>query len=288
MTFDDLLHKGEPDASAGFLPVGRVVEPLEDPEDLVIELGFDPDAVVPDVKDVPLRAVTRIDRLSKTDFHGTLGLVVVFDGVGYEIAEYFGDPRLVADNARQRARDNDARMPLGEHGLHHQADFVDDGVEIGFLYGELGAPEPREIEEIVDQPLHALAEMRKALETAHAVFVQLVLVILEQEGGVIEQAAQRLLQVMRCDIGEIVELLVAALELIHRPLQRQLNSPTHIDKGGDEPQRAYCQRAIRHGDPRLNIAGWLSEVALHGQPGCNQGKDKRHVGLCEPQAAEDD
>jgi len=83
---------------------------------------------------------------------------------------------------------------------------------------------------------------------------------------VIEQAAQWLLQVMRRDIGEIVELLVAALELIHRPLQQQLSPPTHIDKGCDKPQRTYRQRAIRQGDPRLNIAGWLSEVAQQGQP----------------------
>src|SRR5215475_13572000 len=101
MTLNDLLHKGEPDASAGFLPVGRVVEPLEDPEDLVIELGLDADAVVLDVEDVPFRAVTRIDRLPKADFDKTLALVVVFDGIRDEIAEYFGDPRLVADDARQ-------------------------------------------------------------------------------------------------------------------------------------------------------------------------------------------
>src|SRR5262245_22149309 len=192
MPLDDLLHEGEPNAGAGLLPVGRVVEPLEDPEDLVIELGCDPDAVVSDVKNIPLRTATRSDRLSKTDFHDTLGLVIVFDSVGDEIAEYFGDPWLVTDNARQRARHNDARMPLGERGLHHQADFVDHTIEICLLYGELGAANPREIEQIVDQPLHALAEMRKALETAHAVFVQLVLVVLEQEGGVIEQATQRL------------------------------------------------------------------------------------------------
>src|SRR5882672_7198606 len=136
MPLDDLLDKGEPDASASFLPVRRVVESLEDPEDLAKELGFDPDAVVLDVEDVPLRAVRRIERLPKAYFHETLGLVVVFDGVGYEITEYFGDPRLVADNARQRARDNHARMPFGEHSLHHQADFVDHPVEIGFLDGE--------------------------------------------------------------------------------------------------------------------------------------------------------
>jgi hypothetical protein len=55
MTLDDLLDKGEPDASAGFLLVGRVVESLEDPENLVIELGFNANAVVLDIKDVPLR-----------------------------------------------------------------------------------------------------------------------------------------------------------------------------------------------------------------------------------------
>src|SRR5262245_11272226 len=100
MPLDDLLDKGEPDACASLLSVGRVVEPLEDPEDLLIKLGRDPDAVVPDVKDVPLRTVTRIERLSKADFYDALGLVVVFDRVGNEIAEDFGDSRLVADNAR--------------------------------------------------------------------------------------------------------------------------------------------------------------------------------------------
>src|SRR5215475_245199 len=56
MTFNDLLHEGEPDASAGFLPVGRVVEPLKNPEDLIIELGFDTEAIVLDVENVPFLA----------------------------------------------------------------------------------------------------------------------------------------------------------------------------------------------------------------------------------------
>src|SRR5262245_35976582 len=135
-------------------------------------------------------------------------------------------------------------MPLGERGLHHQADFIDHAIEVSFLYGEIGTADPREVEQIIDQPLHALAEMRKALEAAHTVFVQFVLVILEQEGGVIEQAAQRLLQVMRRDIGKVIELLVAALELTHISLHPLLSSPTHKDEGCDKPQRTDRQAAI--------------------------------------------
>src|SRR5690242_11176152 len=87
VTLDDFLHKGESDARAGLLPVGRVVEPLENTEDLLVELGFDANAVVLDVKDIPLWAFRRVDHFPKSDLHDTPCLVVVFDGIGYEIAE---------------------------------------------------------------------------------------------------------------------------------------------------------------------------------------------------------
>ncbi len=43
--------------------------------------------------------------------------------------------------------------------------------------------------------------------------VELVLVVLEQEGSVVVDAAQRLLQVVGGDVGELVQFLVAAQQL---------------------------------------------------------------------------
>src|SRR5947209_3622298 len=83
VALDNLLDEGEPNPSTGFLSSDRVVKPLEDSENLLMELGFDADAVVLDVEDVPLNAIVGIDRLQKAHFHEALCLVVVFDGIGY-------------------------------------------------------------------------------------------------------------------------------------------------------------------------------------------------------------
>src|ERR1700724_3297909 len=84
VAFDDIIAKGEPHSSAGFLPVGRVLEPLEDAENLLMKLGTDTNPVIPDIKHVSLEPLFRVDRPQKSDFDDSLGLVVVFDRISYE------------------------------------------------------------------------------------------------------------------------------------------------------------------------------------------------------------
>jgi hypothetical protein len=100
VAFYDLLDKGEADSGAVFLPVGRILQPLEDAENFMMVFGIDTDTVVLDVKDVSFQPLIGVDRLQKSDFDNSLGLVVVFDRIGYEIAEHLGHPRLIADDSR--------------------------------------------------------------------------------------------------------------------------------------------------------------------------------------------
>src|SRR5580692_1132110 len=58
MALDDLAHEGQPDAGS-LLVVVLDVEPLEDPENLLVEFRGDADAVVLHVEDLPLDPALR-------------------------------------------------------------------------------------------------------------------------------------------------------------------------------------------------------------------------------------
>jgi hypothetical protein len=49
MTFDNLFDEGQPDSGAGVGCVGCILQPLEDAENFLMELGIDPNPVVLDV-----------------------------------------------------------------------------------------------------------------------------------------------------------------------------------------------------------------------------------------------
>ncbi len=91
-------------------------------------------------------------------------------------------------------------------------DIMDDGIHVGGLDGQLLAADARKIQQVVDQPLHALAEIDEAVQFRHALGIQLAFVIFEQEAGMVVDAAQWLFEIVRGDIGEIVEFLVAVFQ----------------------------------------------------------------------------
>src|SRR5262245_59597091 len=133
VTLDDFLDKGQSDAGAGLLPIGRVLQSLENAEDFFVEFGCDTNAIVPDIEHVVLKSRTRVDRGQKSNFHKAFCLVVVLDRIGNEIAEYLGNACRVADKAWQRAGYDDARASLLENVFHHQPNLGDDRVGVGLL-----------------------------------------------------------------------------------------------------------------------------------------------------------
>ncbi len=93
-----------------------------------------------------------------------------------------------------------------------RSDIGDYLADIGGLDCKFLPAEAREIKQIVDQPLHALAQEHEPIEPPDAFAVELLHIVFKQEARMVVNAAQRLLQIVRSDIGKIVEFLVAALK----------------------------------------------------------------------------
>src|SRR5258706_2907001 len=188
---DDLLHEGQADART-FFGILFALQPLEDPKYLFVELRTDAVSIVLHVEDIAdLSSVRRLARREMADFDDLLRLVVVLDPVGDEIAEELGDPGLVTDDDGQLVGDCDTRLALAQEHIERCLYVMDDGIEIGRLHGQVLPPEPREIEQVIDQSLHSLTEERQTFEASDAILIELVLVILQQETGMIVDAPQR-------------------------------------------------------------------------------------------------
>ncbi len=92
-------------------------------------------------------------------------------------------------------------------------DFVHNVVEVGLLDGKVEPADPGEFQQGVQQRVHALGEALEGFELGDALFVQFGMVVLQQEGRVVVDAAQRLFQIVRGDVRELVQFLVAAEQL---------------------------------------------------------------------------
>ena len=79
-----------------------------------------------------------------------------------------------------------------------------------YVDGEVERARRARVEQRVDQRLHAPGQAPERLELRPAVLVEPSGVVLDEESCVVVDAAQRLLQVVRGDVGEVVELPVAS------------------------------------------------------------------------------
>ncbi len=208
----DFAYEGQSHAGALFIVV-FFIEPLEDAKYVFIKFFIDADAIIPDVKDLFFDAAFRSHLVDAADLDGFLFVVVIFHSVGNQVTEYFGHTGFVTDNFRQGARNDDSCVSLSQRRFHHRFDITDCRIEVGGPNRQFLAAKTREVQKVIDELFHALTEIAQAMQTFNALCIQLVLVILVQKSGIVEQAAQRFLQVMRGDIGEIVELLIAAFQL---------------------------------------------------------------------------
>ena len=205
---DDLLDDRQPGAGAAAELVAPV-QPLEDPEHRLVVLLRNADAVVAHVEDRRAGAV-----LPPADLDPLLRLVVVLHGVDDQVVEDLADPHAVGADDGQRARDAHLDPLLLQRDGERVEDLGDDLVEVHPVDGEVDAAEARELEERVDQRLHAAGQPHQRLELGAPLVVELVGVVLDQEAREVVDAAQRLLEVVRGDVGEVVQLLVALVQLL--------------------------------------------------------------------------
>ncbi len=94
-------------------------------------------------------------------------------------------------------------------------------------------PDAREVEQVVDQLLHPLGAVDRERDVAVGALVELALVAALEHLGEARDLAQRLLQVVRGDVGELLELLVGALQLARLLDQRPLRVAQRGELGDD-------------------------------------------------------
>ena len=203
VVFDDLLAQRQPDAGAA---VGvAAVQALEDDEHLVDELRGDADAVVRHGEQ-PL-VVRRVPRSHSIDDPRRDALAAELHRVADQVLPQHRQQRRIADDLRQRVGraddlgagllDRDRRgCPAPSSSAASRSTSACGGVE---------PADPREGQQVVDQHLHALGAVDGEGDVLDAALVELVAVALLEQLAERGDLAQRLLQVVRGDVGELLE-----------------------------------------------------------------------------------
>ncbi len=99
-------------------------------------------------------------------------------------------------------------------GLQVAQGLVEHGVQVGGDEGPAARADAREGEQIGDEPLHAGGAVEGAGNVAPGLGIQLVREAVLEELDVTADGPQRLLEVVRGDIGELLEVAVGAFEVL--------------------------------------------------------------------------
>ena len=148
-----------------------------------------------------------------------------------------GDHRQVAGR-RPRRRTPRSRSRAAPRALATSSSASTRLVRLGH------PPHAREVEQVVDQLLHPLGAVDREGDVLVGALVELPLVAALEHLGEARDLAQRLLEVVRGDVGELLELLVGALELAGLLDQRPLRVAQRGELG-DDPARASSPRRTR-------------------------------------------
>ena len=154
--------------------------------------------------------------------------------------------------------------------------------------GCVSAPDAREGEQVVDQLLHPLGAVDGERDVLVAALVELALVALLEHLAEARDLAQRLLQVVRRDVRELLELGVRALELLRladQVLLRALelgdladDAPAHgVDVGAEVDHLAGAaglQRAAEAAARDLAHVGGQARERVHDDPPQHQARGR--------------
>ncbi len=194
--------------------------------------------------------------------------------VADEVLPEHGQQRGVAHHLGQLPGTLDGRAGLLDGGLERGDRIVQRVVERQPDPDLVPPADAGEGQQVVDQPLHPLGAVHGEVDVLPAAVVELVGVALLQELAERRDLAQRLLQVVRGDVGELLELGVGAQQL------RRLGVQVGGLPGGDFlGQAGVVQRRDQLAAHRLDVGGHrpqvgraghldaVAEVAAHHAPG---------------------
>jgi hypothetical protein len=200
----DPLADRQADARARVFIPG--VQALEDHEQPLRVLGIDPDPVVLDGEDPRTPVVPR----RHVDPRGLAAAEL--DRVRDQVLEHQHELRGVGAHRRQIVVD-DQRLALLDGGREVPDRLAQGGVRIGRLDRLAARPDPGVGQQVVDLPLQADGAVHRVADVLLGLVVELLSVTLGQELRVARDHPQRLLQVVRGDVGELLEFLVGAREV---------------------------------------------------------------------------
>src|SRR2546421_2586470 len=201
VTLDNLLADGEPQPRARVLVLP--MQALEDDEDPLEVLRVDADPVVANAEQplplVPHACDSDVWRC------GPAELECVRDEVQEQMLELAG----VGGDRRQSVT-GDGRARLIDRELEVRERAVEHRVHISRREPRAAGANPRERQQILDQALHPERAVERVADELVRVGVELPLVTLAEQLHEAADHAQRLLQVVRRDIREALQLLVGA------------------------------------------------------------------------------
>src|SRR3954453_4937600 len=205
VVLDDLAAHGEADARA--LVARARVDALEDHEDPAGVLLVDADPVV-----LAAEAPEAVVALGRQADDGRR-VAAELDRVADQVLEPPPQPPRIPAHGGQRAG-LDRRAGLldrrGEVGAHAR----DQLAAVDVAARQLAPPDAPERDPAVDQVLHPPRPVDGEFDVGVGALVELPAVALLQQLAEARDLAQRLLQVVRRHVGELLELLVGALEVI--------------------------------------------------------------------------
>ncbi len=162
------------------------------------------------------------------------------------------------------------RLPSAVSSVASRSTSVCGGVE---------PPDPGERQQVVDQDLHALGAVDGETDVLGAALVELVAVALLQQLAERRDLAQRLLQIVRRDVGELLEFGVGAPQF-HRPARRARSAAVPRAPRVRRRSAAACSRR-RPAMARMSLGPRgedpLAEVAL-GDPPARRGQRGQRPG----------
>ena len=126
-------------------------------------------------------------------------------------------PAVAGD--RRQVADLDRGVRVLDGGGQHLDHVAHDVVEVDRLERSLRAADPRERQQVVDEVLHPLGAVDRVVDVLVGPLVELVGVALLQQLAEARHLAQRLLQVVGGDVGELLEVGVGPGQVVGLPGQ---------------------------------------------------------------------
>jgi hypothetical protein len=227
MPLDDIFADREAHSCAGeFL---APMQALKHSEYSFEVLRFDAESVVLHRKYLLLRAVLPGRNMNSGYFGAP-----ILDGIAEQILKQLRQLQLVGHHTRQGiVRYARPAFLDGTAKIDHrptQGTLTRSGHEFSALRANT-----RVRQQILNQGLHAFGAIHREDDKFIRIVVQLALVASGNECHVAGHHPQRFLQVMRGNMGELLQILVGSLQFLHRPQEFNPGGSAHGDV-------AYCDR----------------------------------------------